>query len=112
MLNSRIPFRFPNERRYAEDAYLWQKIAFSGLPIVRIEAPLVQYYKALYGEGGLSAQLWRMEKGELRNFMALYRAGGINFILFIVAAAFSILKYVKRLAVTWLIQVAYLLVHK
>lgn len=106
MLKNKIPFRFTAGKRCAEDFYLWQQVAFAGFPIVRIEAPLVHYYKALYGEGGLSAQLWKMEKGELSNFVALYRAGSINWLLFIAATGFSIAKYVKRLAVTWINRAA------
>lgn len=101
MLKNKVPFRFTAGKRCAEDLYLWQQVAFAGFLVVRIEVPLVHYYKALYGEGGLSAQLWKMEKGELDNFVALYRAGSINWLLFIAATIFSIIKYIKRLAVTW-----------
>jgi len=102
MLKNKIPFRFAAGKRCAEDFYLWQQVAFAGFRIARIEVPLVHYYKALYGEGGLSVQLWKMEKGELSNFVGLYRAGSVNWLLFIAATSFSITKYVKRLVVTWI----------
>lgn len=102
MLRNEIPFRFSEGKRCAEDFYLWQQVAFSGFPIVRIEAQLVHYYKALYGKGGLSAQLWKMERGELSNFLALYQAGSINWLLLIAAICFSILKYAKRQIITWI----------
>lgn len=100
MLKSGINFRFPVGKRYAEDFYLWQQVAFAKFPIVRIEVPLVNYYKAQYGESGLSAQLWQMERGELSNFVSLYRSGSINWLLFVAATSFSISKYAKRLLVT------------
>lgn len=100
MLKNEIHFRFAAGKRCAEDFYLWQQVAFAGFRIVRIEVPLVHYYKALFGEGGLSGQLWKMEKGELSNFVALYRAGSINWMLYMAATGFSITKYVKRLVVT------------
>jgi glycosyltransferase involved in cell wall biosynthesis len=100
MLKSKVPFRFPAGRRYGEDAYLWRKLALAGLSVVRIEAPLVHYYKALWGEEGLSAQLWKMARGELCNLLALHREGSINWLLFVAAAVFSLAKYVKRLVVT------------
>lgn len=100
MIKNKIPFRFAAGKRFAEDFYLWQQMAFAGFQIVRIEIPLVHYYKALYGEGGLSGQLWKMEMGELSNFVALYREGCINWLLFIAATGFSITKYVMRLVVT------------
>jgi len=102
MLRNNISFRFAAGQRYAEDFYLWQQLAFAGFQVVRIEAPLVNYYKGLYGEGGLSAQLWDMEKGELGNFVALHRAGCIGWLLLITATTFSMIKYAKRLLVTWI----------
>lgn len=102
MLKRCLQFRFPDNKRYSEDLYLWQQIAFSGLPITRMESTLAYIHKAPYGEGGLSAQLWEMEKGELGNFAALYQAGYINWLLLVAATGFSITKYVKRLALTWI----------
>lgn len=99
MLKRDIPYRFEDGKRYAEDLYLWQQIAFSGLQIIRMEAPLAYIHKAPYGTGGLSAQLWKMEKEELINFSALYRAGSISRMMYIIATSFSITKYVKRLAI-------------
>jgi glycosyltransferase involved in cell wall biosynthesis len=100
MLKRNIPLRFNQSKRYAEDIFLWQQIAFIGLQIRRIESPLAYVHKALYGEGGLSAQLWRMEKGELCNFVDLYRIGNINSPLFFAATVFSLIKYVRRVIVS------------
>jgi len=41
-----------------------------------------------------------MEKGELGNFLALYRAGSINLFLFFTASVFSMGKYFKRVIYT------------
>lgn len=97
MLKRDIPFRFPDNRRYSEDLNLWQKIAFSGLPVMRLESQLASIYKAPYGEGGLSAQLWEMEKGELANLAELRRERMIKGPLYAVAVVFSVAKYIKRL---------------
>ena len=109
MLKRDIPFRFQEGKRYAEDLLLWQQIAFAGLQVVRIESPLAYVHKSLYGEDGLSAQLWKMEKGELRNLIDLYRQNKINQILFIAATVFSMAKYYKRLLKMCLKQMLYLL---
>ncbi len=101
MLKRDIPLRFDDNKRYAEDIYLWQQAAFAGLRIMRIETPLAYVHKALYGGGGLSGQLCKMEKGELSNFVALYQAGCINWLLFVIATGFSITKYVKRLTIIY-----------
>lgn len=112
MLKRNIQFRFSDNKRYCEDSYLWQQIAFAGLLVTRMETTLAYIHKAPYGEGGLSAQLWEMEKGELDNLVTLYQAGRINWLLLIVATGFSILKYVKRLVVTWINRTACLLRRK
>lgn len=96
MLKRDIPFRFQEGKRYAEDVQLWQKIAFTGLKVVRLESALAYIYKPQYGAIGLSAQLWQMEKGELNNFVTLYQAGSIHFILYAVSTVFSVAKFIKR----------------
>lgn len=109
MLKRDIPFRFQDGKRFAEDLFLWQKIAFSNFQVMRIESPLAFVHKPLYGAGGLSAQLWKMEKGELSNFVALYQTCSINFLLYAAATFFSIIKFIKRLLMTGLIGLAKLL---
>lgn len=106
MLKSDIPFRFATGKRAAEDTLLWQQASFSGFLVVRINVPLVYYFKALYGEGGLSSELWKMEKGELHNFITLFQSGDINFVLYIAAVIFSILKFVRRLIITLIERIA------
>lgn len=102
MLKRDIPFRFREGVRYLEDILLWQQIAFAGLQVVRIESPLAYVHKPFYGAGGLSSQLWKMEKGELSNFVVLYQAGSIGFLQYAAATLFSIIKFIKRLLVTTL----------
>jgi glycosyltransferase involved in cell wall biosynthesis len=93
-------FRFSIGKRYAEDLYLWQQIAFSGYSVVRIEVPLVYYFKELYGKGGLSAKLWQMEKGELSNIMELKKSNTIGLYLFMLAIIFSFAKFLKRMVLS------------
>lgn len=96
MLRRDIPLRFADGRRYSEDYLLWQQIAFSGYEVVRLEAPLAQVHKPFYGAAGLSANLWKMEQGELANFAILRRGGSINFPMYLFACAFSLLKFARR----------------
>lgn len=96
MLKRELSFRFLAGKRCAEDFFLWQQIAFAGLQVVRLESPLAYVHKPLYGAGGLSAALWRMEKGELANFMYLYREKKIGLLLTFTSVLFSLLKYLKR----------------
>ena len=96
MIRRDIPHRFTDGRRYSEDYLLWQQIAFSGYEVVRLEAPLAQVHKPFYGAAGLSANLWKMEQGELANFAILCRGGCINFPTYLFACAFSLLKFARR----------------
>ena len=99
MLKRDTPFRFKEGKRCAEDLLLWQLIAFAGLQVVRIESPLAYVHKPLYGEGGLSAQLWKMEKGELSNIKFLYRTRKIGIILCVVSVSFSMAKFLRRFGI-------------
>lgn len=100
MLRRSIPLRFSTNKHAAEDFLLWQQVLFAGLRAVRINAPLVFYFKALYGADGLSGQLWKMEKGELDNFHSLHQSGKINRILLAAATTFSLLKFAIRIVIT------------
>lgn len=102
MLKSNIKIHFNNEKRYSEDFFLWQKMAFLGLKLIQIESPLGFYYKPLYGSSGLSARLWAMEKGELDNFLLLYKAGHINLVFLASSSIFSLIKFLRRLVITGL----------
>jgi len=112
MLKRDIPFRFKEGKRYSEDLLLLQQIAFSGLQIVRMEATLAYFHKPLYGAAGLSAQLGKMEKGELDNLTAMRKENNIGYLLFSAAYAFSAIKFVKRLVVTKIKGVANLVFHR
>jgi len=112
MLKRDISFRFQEGKRCAEDLLLWQQIAFAGLQVMRLEIPLAYVYKHLYGVGGLSAQLWQMEKGELSNFTFLYRTGSIGTLLYAVSFTFSLVKFMRRLFVTKLIGFANGILHR
>ena len=96
MLTRDTSFRFEQGMRSAEDLLLWLRIAFAGLRTVRLELPLGCVYKPLYGSGGLSGNLWKMEKGELICLATLYREASISRSLFCISVLFSILKFFKR----------------
>jgi len=106
MLRRDVSFRFQKGKRYIEDLLLWQQIAFSGLQVARIEGPLAYVHKPFYGAGGLSAQLWKMEQGELDNLHVLRRQKNIGWLLFLTAFSFSTAKFIRRLVVSRLRRVA------
>lgn len=96
MLYRDINFRFPSEKRYCEDYHLWLDICCSGLEVCRSELPLTCLYKGAYGDAGLSANLWAMEKGELGAYKSVFDKGLISSPSFFSIIFLSFLKFLKR----------------
>lgn len=91
-------YSFDQQQRYAEDYRLWLLIAATHTCVYINEVlshPVID--KRQYGESGLSANLWGMEKGELSNYHFLYKEGHINAFEFMSSSAFSLSKYMLRL---------------
>ena len=97
MLKRHIPYRFKPYKHYSEDRLLWLQIVLSGYKAVRLELPLTYFYKASYGETGLSSHLWEMEKGELDVFYQLRQMGFLSRGQEILLKSWSFLKYMRRL---------------
>lgn len=96
MLRRDLPFRFKEGKRYSEDYLLWLQVILSGYPSAFIELPLASSYKSAYGEGGLSADLWRMEKGELNTYLEIYKEGRIGPLRICFLFAYSMAKHLRR----------------
>jgi len=96
-------FIFNEQQKYSEDYRLWLEICAGGYKCGVIQECLVRMCdKPIYGYQGLSSKLLAMEKGELQNYLFLYRNKQILLIQYIVACFFSICKYLKRQIITWL----------
>lgn len=91
--------KFPENRRYAEDASLWQNIIYSNHKVVRIECLLAFVHKPLYGANGLSSNIWQMEKGELDNFLILFHNKKIKWYELCFAVFLSIAKLIRRVLI-------------
>lgn len=104
ILKKDIPFRF-YEKRFSEDYLLWLMIVLHGYKTAYIELPLTYLFKYPYGEGGLSGALYKMEKGELETYHIISKEipslRKYVFLLYL----FSLLKFAKRLIVTWISKV-------
>lgn len=96
MLKRDLPFRFLPGRRHVDDHLLWLQIVCAGLPFVRLSARLAYTFKKPFGEGGLSGQLWQMEKSELENYWILRRDGCIGLPAALVLSSFSLAKFLRR----------------
>jgi len=96
ILKNEIPFRFEYTKRFSEDYLLWLNIVFSGYKAVILELELAYLFKAPYGEGGLSSNLWKMELGELdtlRRICTLYK---LNKAIWYLVASYSFMKFALR----------------
>lgn len=102
MLKQDVPHRFLAGKRHVDDHLLWLELVCEGHKMVLLSADLASVYKYLFGAGGLSSQLWLMEKSELENYARLYRSGCINLVEWLSLGLYSLLKYVRRLLIYWL----------
>ena len=93
-----LALRFAGGARHMEDHRLLQEALFSGLRVARLEEVLALVHKPAFGAGGLSAQLWPMERGELENYRALRLAGHIGGPTHAFLAAYSLAKFCRRAA--------------
>lgn len=89
--------RFHEGRTLGEDYALWLELMAAGWRCARHAEPLSAMFKRPFGDAGLSAELWRMQRGELA---ALARVGLRSHPLAAAAAIpWSCAKFVRRLLV-------------
>jgi glycosyltransferase involved in cell wall biosynthesis len=94
------PLRFAERQRFSEDHFLLVNLASSGRSIVLLHVVLARIHKANFGAGGLSNNLWAMERDQLKNYLGLLQQRKIGVGLFALAAAWSLAKYFRRVALT------------
>jgi len=100
MLRRDLPFRF-SDRRFSEDYLLWLEIIYAGHPAYRLETPLAFCFRPDFSPGGLSGKLWQHEKGEISVLHSLFKAGKMGMGVFVLAAAWSYVKFLRR---QWLMR--------
>ena len=96
MLKRDIPHRFEERQRHMEDHMLWLNIVCSGARVDRLTLPLAAIYKRPYGQAGLSAQWWLMERGDLGNYRRLHMQRYITRLQFLGFAVYSGVKFLRR----------------
>jgi glycosyltransferase involved in cell wall biosynthesis len=100
MLRRSVQQRFDPKKRFAEDYLLWLRIVLSGGRAYFLDAPLAYLGKARYGAGGLSAQLWNMEKGVLNAYRQLRRERLISSGVYALLVPYSLLKFIRRVIIS------------
>ena len=98
MVRNPTPYRFSEEMRFAEDYRLWLSMALDGLVLARLECEMAVLHKQKYGDGGLSGNMWKMEKGELQMYCTLYRERRLPLLFLFVLVPFSLVKFARRMA--------------
>ena len=95
MLRNNSNIRFDIKKRRSED-YLFTLQVLFHYKGVYLDSQLAASFKEIYGAGGLSKDLWAMEKGDLNTFEILRKERYINNWFYIAAVSFSFLKYIRR----------------
>lgn len=96
MVRSDLPIRFLPGRRHMEDHLFLMRVATAGLLIAKTQLPLAFIYKNIYGESGLSADLWVMQRSELENYDLLGNEGVISPLASIFLRVYSWAKFFRR----------------
>jgi len=99
MMKRNVSLRFDEDQSFAEDYLLWLKTLFFYGDVFLIKLPMAYMYKSAYGSSGLSSNLWLMEKGELQAYKKIFKAGCVTLVEYIMLTIWSVLKYLKRIAV-------------
>lgn len=100
MMRTSVPNRFVPGKRYSEDYLLWLSILAEGHKAFLLDLPLAYSFKPDFGAAGLSSHLWRMHCEVLDTYRRLQQAGHIRGSLRIVLDVYSLMKFVRRLALS------------
>lgn len=102
MIKRDIPFRFPEDKRYTEDYFLWLQIILKGYKAWYLDAVLCYSYDSKEGNNNLSSHLWKMEMGELDTYKRLYNDKLLPFCSLFVLFPWSLFKYIRRVFMRFL----------
>ena len=97
MLRRDANARFDEGQRHMEDHMLWMKLVADGACAVKLPVDMVALYKQPFGAGGLSGQIWQMERGELANYRRLFHSGRATAWQFAGLYVYSWVKFARRL---------------
>lgn len=86
---------FKEGKRYSEDYLLWLEYAFS-FKAALLDVTLAANFKEIYGESGLSKNLWALEKGELDTYRQIAHKGYAQQGIVALAMCFSVVKFLRR----------------
>lgn len=109
VLRRDIEMRFDPFKRYAEDYLLWLRIVLSGMSASIICLPLAYSYRLDFAAGGLTSNLWKMQIGLMHTYWRTASEGYISKFSGFFFVVLSILKFGRRLIISMLISLRFLL---
>ncbi|MGV8803652.1 MAG: glycosyltransferase family 2 protein [Polaromonas sp.] len=99
MVRRELPLRFLSGRRHMEDHLFLMQVKAVGGRIAKSNLPLAFIYKNIFGDSGLSADLWVMQRSELENYRLLCEQGQISLLAFSFFRLYSWLKFFRRVMI-------------
>jgi glycosyltransferase involved in cell wall biosynthesis len=94
-------FFFPENQKYSEDMHFLLDVMQKHTCVyMAIYSTVPVFEKRTFGESGLSANLWEMEKGELQNISYARKLKKIPFSVFIIALLWSYSKFLRRIFIS------------
>ncbi|MFM0054952.1 glycosyltransferase [Paraburkholderia phytofirmans] len=98
MVRSDVSARFDETKRHAEDYFmLLEVVLVDGGRAYLFPCALSHIYKAQFGaQTGLSAQLWKIQKGEQDNYLTFRKRGAISNVEWLSFSLLSMFKYLRR----------------
>ena len=96
MVRSNLPIRFLSGRRHMEDHLFLMRVSTAGFEIGKIGISLAFIYKNIFGDAGLSADLWIMQRREIENYEILRQEKGISHVASGILKIYSWLKFFRR----------------
>ncbi|MEX3931902.1 glycosyltransferase [Paraburkholderia phymatum] len=98
MVRGDIAARFDERKRHAEDYFMLLELVLVEMGTAFLFPSSLSYvFKRQFGaSSGLSAQLWKIQKGEQHNYLHFWRAGAVSFLEWVTFSALSFAKYLRR----------------
>lgn len=96
LLRSDVPVRFTEGVRRCEDYELWLRVSALGLPLARVEQPLVTRYKFPFGDSGLSGDRHAMMRSEVAAFRRCRADGVLRPHDLVVAVPLLALRFIRQ----------------
>ena len=101
MIRRECRIKYQSGKNHMEDHLFLLELAHEYGPALKIDLPLTFLFKKEWGVSGLSSRLWAMEKGNLQNFIYLYKKKIINLPLCLIMLLLSLLRYQRRLLIKY-----------